>query len=184
MTRNEFRKQVESFLLIALVAFLIRTVGFGLYKVPSGSMETTLLVGESFFADKLSYWFRVPQRGEIIAFDDPNYEYSSNPAVNMWQRYVWGPSNWTKRLIGIPGDHIKGVIENGHPAVYLNDQKLDEPYINHYPLIRLSNIYPRSYDADKPLNGQPFYRINPDDVIKDLSGKPALIFPRYPSTMG
>ena len=125
--------------MILPVAFLIRTFGFGLYQVPTGSMETTLLVGERFFADKLSYWLRSPRHGEIIAFNDPRIEYSSESCVNLWQRYAsWNVSNWTKRVIGIPGDHVKGVLEDGHPVIYVNDKKLDESaYINKYPLILL-----------------------------------------------
>ena len=131
------RVPFELLFVILPVAFLIRTFGFGLYQVPTGSMETTLLVGERFFADKLSYWFRNPQRGEIIAFNDPRYPYSTNSVVNLWQRYVsFNVSNWTKRVIGVPGDTVKGVIEEGKPVVYVNGKKLDESaYINKYPLI-------------------------------------------------
>src|SRR5207247_977715 len=34
-----------------------------------------------------------------------------------------------------PGDIVKGVIENGVPVIYINDTKLDEPYVNKYPLL-------------------------------------------------
>lgn len=94
----------ELIFVILPVAFLIRTFGFGLYQVPTGSMETTLLVGERFLADKLTYWFRPPKRGEIIAFNAPDasvcsqgYKYSKNPFTNWIERYIWGPSNWTKK---------------------------------------------------------------------------------------
>ena len=117
---------VEAFILIVPLAFFIRTYFYGLYRVPTGSMETTLLVGELFLADKLTPWFMPIKRGDIIAFNDPNFNYSENALINLWQRYVWGPSNWTKRVIGIPGDHVRGVVEDGHPVIYLNSKKLDE----------------------------------------------------------
>jgi len=98
-------------------------------------METTMLVGERFFADKATYLFRKPQRGEIIAFNDPQFHYSTSSAMFLWQNYVWGPSNWTKRVIGIPGDIVRGVIEDDKPVIYLNHKKLDEPYLNKYPLV-------------------------------------------------
>ena len=122
---------------LLLLVFLIRTFGFGLYQVPSGSMETTMLVGERFFADKFSYLWRNPRHGEIIAMNEPPmfYPYSDNKLMYLWQQYVWGPSNWTKRIIGIPGDEIRGVIENGKPVIYRNGKKLDEPYLNKFPLI-------------------------------------------------
>ncbi len=120
-----------------VLVFLIRTFGFGLYQVPSGSMETTMLVGERFFADKLSYWLRAPKVGEVIAFNDPYFEFSDNPSKRLFQEYVWGPVNLTKRIIAGPGDTIAGVIEEGKPLIYLNNKKLDEPYVNTYPLIHV-----------------------------------------------
>ncbi len=112
-------------------------------------METSMLVGERFFADKLSYVFRNPERGEIIAFNEPPqfYNYSKNKLINLFQHYVWGPSNWTKRVIGKPGDEVRGVIEDGKPVVYLNGKKLDEPYLNKYPLIHIWKEDPATIHA-------------------------------------
>ena len=134
--QQNWLSSITEFVFLLVVVFLIRTFGFGLYQVPTGSMETTMLVGERFFADKLSYNFRKPRFGEIISMNDPEFKYSKNQFTNLFQHYVWGPSNWTKRVIGLPGDIIKGVIEDGKPVVYRNGEKLDEPYINKYPLIR------------------------------------------------
>lgn len=192
---------------LLLIVFAVRTFLFGLYQVPSGSMETTMLVGERFFADKLSYWFRAPRRGEIIACNAPSYVYSKNPVVKLYESYVGlpvqptnflhstlgipiGPDNWTKRIIGAPGDHVKGTVEDGKAVVYLNEQKLDEPYVNKYPLLeectvdpkvlqqkmRLNMLaqqrylVPKSYDPSRPLNDQPFYRIDESRVLKDSQG--------------
>jgi signal peptidase I len=181
------------------VAFLIRTFGFGLYQVPTGSMETTLLVGERFFADKASYWFRKPRHGEIISFDDPTYPYSKNKAVKLFQTYVsWNVPNWTKRIIGLPGDTIKGVIEEGRPVVYRNGVKLDESaYVNKNPLIMLWHKLPyeqsradyseearfdsRTFVPDIPWDKQPFYSIDPHlIVLNPETGQPESI--RYPGT--
>lgn len=46
--------------ILLLIAFFIRTFFYGLYQVPTGSMETTMLVGERFLAEKLSVWFSSP----------------------------------------------------------------------------------------------------------------------------
>ncbi len=141
MTQHTKKQQsllssIIEFAFLLMIVFLVRTFFFGLYQVPTGSMETTMLVGERFFADKLSYNFRKPRHGEIIAFNDPEFKYCTNPVKKIFERYVWGPSNWTKRVIGVPGDTIRGAIEDGKPVVYRNGEKLDEPYINKYPLIR------------------------------------------------
>lgn len=179
--------QVIELLLLLLLVFLIRTCGFGLYQVPSGSMEHTMLVGERFFADKLSYWLRDPVRGEIIAFNAPQFKYSSNPAKRLIEKYAWGPVNWTKRVIGAPGDHVRGVIEDGKPVVYLNDKKLDEPYVNQYPLVHEANVYKwddclgdmclKSYDPSKPFDKQPFYKINEKLLKRNKQGTIILEYP-------
>ena len=143
MAKDKEKKQqstlssIVEFVFLLTIVFLVRTFIFGLYVVPTGSMETTMLVGERFLADKFSYNFRKPRRGEIIAFNDPEFRYSANPVKRLFERYMWGPANWTKRVIGIPGDTVKGVIENGKPVIYLNGEKLSEPYINAYPLIHV-----------------------------------------------
>ena len=128
---------VKEMVTLLVIVFVIRTFGFGLYQVPTGSMETSVLVGERFFADKFTILFSPPKRGEIIAFNQPEtmYEYSKNPIQYFIQRYIWGPLNLTKRVIAIPGDIIKGVVEDGKPVIYLNGKKLDEPYLNKYPLV-------------------------------------------------
>ena len=179
------------------IIFLIRTFGFGLYVVPSPSMETTMLVGERFIADKCSLWIRGIQHGDVISFNDPRFEYSENPVMNWWQRYVgvspwgWGPSNWTKRVIGLPGDHIKGTIEDGKPVVYRNGEKLEEPYINDHTLISLWGcdtityssgrrpIEHRSYDPNKKYKEQPFYTIDPTRIVR-LPGMKTFIHPFQP----
>lgn len=128
-------KSIVEFIGLLLLVFLIRTFGFGLYQVPTGSMETTMLVGERFFADKFTYLVSKPQRGNIIAFNDVLFQYSTNPLKLWFENYIYGPSNVTKRVIGLPGERVRGAVENGRPVIYVNDVKLDEPYLNKYPLI-------------------------------------------------
>lgn len=119
------------------IVLLIRTFGFGLYEVPTGCMEPAMLQGERFFADKFTPLFRWPKRGDIISFNAPQYQYSTNPVMKFVQEYFWGPDNWTKRVIGVPGDKVRGVIEDGKPVIYVNDQKLNEPYLNTYPVVQM-----------------------------------------------
>jgi signal peptidase I len=169
--KSKFGQLLETIIIVVPIAFVIRTYFYGLYQVPTGSMETTMLVGERFFADKFTPFFSTIKRGDIITFNDPSYQYSDNPAMNIFQRYVWGPMNWTKRVIGMPGDHVEGKIEDGKPVVYLNGEKLHEPYLNKYPLIGVyypnepSNpLHYRSYDPEVSYEDQPFYRMNSQAV--------------------
>src|SRR5580698_9036487 len=110
--KSGFFSNIAEFIGLLLLVFLIRTFGFGLYQVPSGSMETTMLVGERFFADKFSYLISSPKRGDIISMNAPTYPYSSNKLVRLFEDYVWGPPNWTKRIIGLPGETVEGKIED------------------------------------------------------------------------
>lgn len=184
--KTTIEQWIETIIIVVPIAFIIRTFGYGLYQVPSESMETTMLVGERFVADKFTIWFQPVKHGDIISFDDPTYKYSANPAINLWQRYVWGPSNWTKRVIGLPGDHLQGKVEDGKTVVYRNGEKLDEPYVNKNPLIYLwtgskptaQDIYLgnysaalRSFDPSVPYDEQPYYKINPKLVIADRSSE-------------
>jgi signal peptidase I len=204
-TKNKqygFWANIREITVLLLIVFLVRTFGFGLYQVPTGSMETTMLVGERFFADKFTLLFRDIKNGDIIAFNDPLYDYSSNSFMKLFQNYVWGPSNWTKRVIGIPGDQVRGMLEDGKPVVYLNGKKMDEPYINKYPLIQVckisiyelqdmirsgaSNEYLgglinlKSYDPNSSYDKQPFYEIKPENIIPSETGEPLLIYPGTP----
>lgn len=182
-TKNHIFRNVIEIVFFLFLIFLIRTFIFGLYQVPSGSMETTMLVGERFLADKLTYFFRAPRRSEIISFNDPLMKYSDNTLKELFQRYVWGPDNITKRVIGIPGDEIMGTVENGKPVVYRNGEKLDEVYVNKYPLICVYN--PRthhentySFDPSKSLDKQPFYFNLGNKVIRrDATGNPYVLYP-------
>lgn len=165
--KSKLRRNIETLIVIVPLAFIIRTYFYGLYQVPTGSMETTILVGERFFADKFTPLFLPLKYGDIIAFNDPNFHYSDNYLMELFERYIWGPSNWTKRIIGLPGDHVKGVIEDGKPVVYRNGEKLDESYLNKYPLIAVYHnncLLHSSYDSEYSYTDQPFYRFNEYEV--------------------
>ena len=180
---------IEAIIVVVPIVFLIKTFIFGLYQVPTCSMEHTMLVGERFFADKMTPFFRGPKRGEIVAFNNPEYQYSKNPAINIYQRYVdWNIVSWTKRVIGIPGDHVQGVIEDGKTVIYLNGEKLDEPYVNNLPILYMTvdgHPHPRSYDPSKPYDKQPYYRFDPIDVsrvkrVYESYGQPNILYPGTP----
>lgn len=199
--KSYYEQAIELIFVIIPLAFFIRTVFYGLYQVPTGSMETTMLVGERFLADKFTVLFRDIEKGMIVSFNDPNWDYSSNTVVRLWQEYVWGPANWTKRVIGTPGDSVKGVVEDGKPIVYLKKKgeseykKLDEPYLNKYPLIPIwydkfpsrftltqkefnDNFHWRSYDPKYSYSEQPFYVMTAEQV--NNGKKAALDFTRSP----
>ena len=97
----------EPFLIAAVIAIFIRTFLFGPYKIPTGSMRTTLLEGDRIFVDKITYRFRSPKRGEIIVF-----KYPLEPK-----------KDFVKRLIALEGEEIE--IRDG--AILINGKRLEEP---------------------------------------------------------
>jgi signal peptidase I len=197
---------LQVFILLGVV-FFVRTFLFGLYWVPTGSMEPTILVGESFFADKFTIWFTPIKRGDIISFNAPTYVYSSNPFIRLFEKYVYGPDNWTKRVVGVPGDHVVGKIINGKTYIYLNGQELEESYLNTFPIVQVkeeawqlcwnfpgigktplqsipfmkkvaSKKY-RVYDPQFDINSpeQPFYNLYLESKLP-YESSPSILYPR------
>lgn len=168
--KNFVEEWIDAIITVVPAVFLIKTFLFGLYQVPTCSMEHTMLVGERFFADKLTPYFPAYfpiKRGDIVAMNSPLYKYSDNIFMNTYERYIdWNIENWTKRVIGLPGDHVVGKVEDGKPVVYVNDQKLDEPYLNGYPVVAIikgNQIVHRAYVPDVALEDQPYYKIKTRD---------------------
>jgi signal peptidase I len=146
LTKPVWRQWIESIGVALFLLLILRNFIFGLYHVPTGSAEPTLLVGDRIFGNKMSYYFSDVKRGEYIILDQPDFKYDHSSMIKLfWQKYVGfgipalglpnGAASWTKRVIGIPGDTVEGRIEDGKPVVYLNGTKLNEPYVNPYPLI-------------------------------------------------
>jgi len=198
---NKFNSLPEALqiLLLATMLFTLRIFFIGFYQVPTGSMEPTMLVGEGFFCNKCIFFSDI-KRGDIISFNQPTYHYSENPVIHFFESYIYGPENWTKRVIACPGDHIEGKIENGIPVIYLNEEKLDEPYINPYPIVKIIEKahvltfrppfivekiehHYRSFDPKYEIidrKNQPFYGIHEKELVGSLS-YPSILKPQTPT---
>ena len=110
---------------------IINTKVFAMAKVQQKSMENTLFNEEKLFVDKLSYNFEKPKRGDIIIFlkDEEKGSfleegYSSLKEVVSLKHITDNRTRYIKRVIGIEGDEIN--IYSGD--VYVNGEKIDEPY--------------------------------------------------------
>jgi signal peptidase I len=115
---------LQSLFYIIVIAIFIITFTVQPFRIPSGSMEPTLLIGDFLLVDKHNLGFDespgfLPatsiHRGEIIIFHFP-----VDPAMHL-----------IKRVIGMPGDHLR--LHDGH--VYINGQPLTEPYAVYRPSI-------------------------------------------------
>lgn len=100
-------------LVIALVLFAGINAVSARIRVDGHSMEPTLFTGEFVIVNKLAYKLGSIKIGDVIVFHPPN---------NPTEEYI-------KRVIGLPGDHV--VVKDG--KVLINDQILEEPYINATP---------------------------------------------------
>src|SRR3990167_1280824 len=96
----------EPFLIAAVIAIVVRTYVVGPYKIPTGSMRTTLIEKDRIFVDKITYRFRPPKRGEIVVF-----KYPLEPK-----------KDYVKRLVAFGGEEVE--IKDG--AVYINGERLDD----------------------------------------------------------
>jgi signal peptidase I len=150
-----------------LLGFLfITTTMMQAYVVPTGSMESTVLIGDHMLVDRVTYAqpgifsrllpYRDVQRGDIVVILFPEDES---------QTYV-------KRVIGLPGDHIrlenKQVIRNGH--------RLIEPYTQHIdPMLdTYRDDFPTSPQSLTTPRGRAMFRDNVRDG--ELIVPPGTIF--------
>ena len=120
--RTTLREYVESLLVTVILALFGTTFVVQAFKIPSQSMERTLLVGDHLLVNKFIFggrgaWYdrflpyRAIRRGDIIVFKFP---YQDHP-------------HYVKRVIGVPGDRIK-IVEQ---QVHVNGRALTEPYVVH-----------------------------------------------------
>jgi signal peptidase I len=122
--KSVVREYAESIIIAVVLALVIRTFVVQAFKIPSGSMEDTLLIGDHILVNKLAYGLQLPfteakfrlfglvdgpARGDIIVFPFPR-----------------DPSrDFIKRVIGLPGERVE--VRNHH--VYINGEPLKEPYV-------------------------------------------------------
>ncbi|MDH3394037.1 MAG: signal peptidase I [Desulfobulbaceae bacterium] len=113
--KSVFREYAEAIGIALLLAIFIRTFVVQAFKIPSSSMEPTLLIGDHLLVSKFSYGIRNPLSGETwISVGKPErrdiivFKYPLNPS-----------QDFIKRVIGVEGDRIevvdKNVFVNGQP---------------------------------------------------------------------
>ena len=135
--RSGFRKSVareylESIVVAVILALFIRTFAIQAFKIPTGSMEENLLIGDHLLVNKLVYspsfgpledtlfGKRAIARGHVVVF-----KYPDEPE-----------RDFIKRVIGLPGE----TVEIKNKQVYIDGEPLDEPYVQFlYPPLRPDN---------------------------------------------
>ena len=102
----------------AVLTLLVKAFVVQVYRIPSGSMENTLQVGDRVLVNKVVYHVRGIARGDIIVFSGQDSwgpdapPPSSDPVVRIFDDVLSGiglqnnQTYYIKRVIGLPGDHV------------------------------------------------------------------------------
>jgi signal peptidase I len=102
----------------AALTLMVKAFVIQVYKIPSGSMENTLLVNDRVLVNKVVYRFRGIARGDVIVFSGQDSwgpdaaPPSSNPVVRLWDDVLSdiglhsSQTFYIKRVIGLPGDRV------------------------------------------------------------------------------
>jgi signal peptidase I len=121
--KSTAREYFESIVVAVILALFIRTFVVQAFKIPTGSMEPNLLVGDHLLvnkfvfaptvsaAERMALPMRAIRRGDVVVFKFPEEP----------------ERDFIKRVIGLPGD----TIEVRNRQVSINGQRLEEPYA-HY----------------------------------------------------
>jgi signal peptidase I len=119
---------LKSFQIAVLLFLVIKTFVVEAFKIPSGSMENTLLVGDFLLVNKAIYGaelpfthihlprFQKPDRGDVIVFEFPD---ESDPENH--------DKNFVKRVVGVAGD----TLEMRDGAIWRNGAPISEQYVIH-----------------------------------------------------
>src|SRR3954447_20919557 len=117
--KSTLREYFESIVIAVILALFIRTFVVQAFKIPTGSMEETLLIGDHLLVNKFVYGpaptalergllpVGTIKRGEVLVF-----KYPEDPE-----------RDFIKRIIGLPGE----TVELREKKVYINGKPLDEP---------------------------------------------------------
>ncbi|MDQ6885943.1 MAG: signal peptidase I [Gemmatimonadota bacterium] len=118
-----FWEWAKSFVIAVFLFLVIRTFLVEAFKIPTGSMERTLMVGDFLLVNKAVYGAEVPFTGKHLpALQSPKH---GDVIVFEWPEDR--TKNFVKRLIGLPRD----TVEMREGQVYLNSVRLSEPYVTH-----------------------------------------------------
>src|SRR5438309_3697362 len=139
--KSTFREYYEALLIAVIFVNFARIFVFQAFKIPTGSMEDNLKVGDHIVVNKFIYGPTAPawqqifplrdiRRGDIIVF-----------------RYPLQPdTDFVKRVIGMPND----ILEIRDKKISVNGKQLDEPYVIHED----PNIYPLQPALPEPYRSR------------------------------
>ncbi len=131
-TKSVVREYTEAILLAFILAMFIRTFAVQAFKIPSGSMKETLLIGDHILVTKFSYGVHLPNEiiGTSIQLFEDHILFMSEPKrydVIVFKFPKDESKDFIKRVIGLPGE----TLEIRFQQVYIDGKKIDDPFANH-----------------------------------------------------
>jgi signal peptidase I len=118
--KSVFREYAEAAAIAILLALFIRTFVVQAFKIPSGSMEPTLLVGDHILVNKFIYGVKIPVfRKTLIPISEPK---RGDVIVFIYPRDT--SKDYIKRVIGLPGDRMEIIGR----TVYINGKRYKDTH--------------------------------------------------------
>ncbi len=122
-TKGRLRENIEAIALAVILALFIRTFVVQAFKIPSGSMKQTLLIGDHILVSKFIYGVKLPVIGKtLIPFSEPKhgdivvFKFPEDPE-----------KDFIKRVVAVTGD----VVEIRDKKVFINGKLQQHPYGYH-----------------------------------------------------
>ena len=182
--KSTFREYAEAAAIAVLLALFIRTFVVQAFKIPSGSMEPTLLVGDHILVNKFIYGVKIPfARTTLIPISEPRRE---DVIVFIYPEDK--SKDFIKRVIGLPGDtirmqgtkiYINGKLLNDDHGFYSRssqDNNPERPYTFGPVTVPQGHYFVMGDNRDQSYDSR-FWGFVPSQSIK---GKAFLIYWSWP----
>jgi signal peptidase I len=118
--KSKVREYAETLVIALVIALFVRTFVVQAFKIPSSSMEPTLLVGDHILVNKFLYGIRIPVIGKkVVSFSQPH---RGDIIVFIFPKNQH--LDFIKRVIGLPGEKL----EIRERKIYINDRLIKDPW--------------------------------------------------------
>jgi len=119
--KSVVREYTEAIVIAVLLALFIRSFVVQAFKIPSGSMLSTLQIGDHLLVNKFIYGVKLPVTGTVvIPWKDPKRD-----DIVVFKYPKDRATDYIKRVVGVAGD----TIEIKNKQVYVNGKAVENPYI-------------------------------------------------------
>tara|TARA_B100000315_G_C14580257_1_gene590089 strand:- start:355 stop:1008 length:654 start_codon:yes stop_codon:yes gene_type:complete len=157
------REYTEAIIIAIILALIIRTFVVQAFKIPSGSMIPTLVIGDHILVNKFLFGVKIPFTDHVLfSFDEPEKQ-----DIIVFKYPEDESKDFIKRIVGLPGDRV--LLKD--KVLYVNDVSIVEPYKQHTDSSILpADLHPR--DNFGPITIPPNkYFVMGDNRDQSLDGR-------------